>query len=177
MFEGAPIVFQGFLIPSDNPLFLTILAIHVLAALTCVIAGIAAMLAKKQAGIHPRSGAVYYLFLWIVFITATIIAIARWKEDYPLFFLGLLSMSSAFIGRKALKNKWKKWSVYHITGMGFSYIVLLTAFYVDNGKFLPLWKIFNPLIYWSFPLLVGVPIILRTLLRHPLSRNFFERNS
>ncbi len=36
MFKGNPIVFQGFLIPSDNALFLTMLSIHVLAALTCL---------------------------------------------------------------------------------------------------------------------------------------------
>ena len=28
----------------------------------------------------------------------------------------------------------------HITGMGTSYVLLLTAFYVDNGKNLPLWR-------------------------------------
>jgi len=138
MFKGRPFVFQGFHIPADNPVFLLILSIHVLAALTCVVAGITAMFAKKQAGLHPRTGAVYYLSLWIVFVTATIIAIMRWNEDYHLFILGLLSMCSAFIGRMAVKNKWEKWSIVHISGMGFSYIILLTAFYVDNGKSLPL---------------------------------------
>jgi hypothetical protein len=177
MFKGKPIDFQGFLIPSDNGLFLTILSIHVLAALICVIAGIIAMLVKKQPGLHPRSGAIYYLSLWIVFISATIIAIARWKEDYHLFILALFSMSSAFIGRMAVKNRWKKWSIYHIAGMGFSYIILLTAFYVDNGKFLPIWRSFNSLTYWVLPALIGIPIILRTLLRHPLSKKYFEQNS
>jgi hypothetical protein len=28
----------------------------------------------------------------------------------------------------------------HVTAMGVSYIVLLTAFYVDNGPHLPLWR-------------------------------------
>jgi len=31
--------------------------------------------------------------------------------------------------------------------MGVSYIVLLTAFYVDNGKSLPLWKELPPISY------------------------------
>jgi hypothetical protein len=173
MFEGSPINFQGFLIPSDNTVFLTILTIHVLAGLVCVVTGIMAMLAKKQAGLHPRSGTIYYLGLWIVFITATVIAIARWKEDYLLFILALLSMTSAFIGRMAIKKRWKRWSIYHITGMGLSYIILLTAFYVDNGKFLPVWRTFNPLVYWILPSSIGIPIILRTLLRHSLSKSYF----
>jgi len=176
MFEGNPFVVQGFEIPSDNPFFLTILSIHILTALTCVITGVIAMLAKKQIGLHPRAGTVYFWFLLVVFITATIIAVVRWKEDYHLFILGFISFSSAFIGRKPRQNKWNKWSIIHITGMGISYIFLLTAFYVDNGRFLPLWKNFHPLIYWLLPATIGVPIIIRTLFRHPLSRKYFERN-
>ncbi|HEV8508649.1 MAG TPA: hypothetical protein VGQ53_24815, partial [Chitinophagaceae bacterium] len=66
--------------------------------------------------------------------------------------------------------------IVHITGMGISYIFLLTAFYVDNGKFLPIWKNFSSLVYWLLPAVVGIPIIIRTLLRHPLSRDYFGRN-
>lgn len=76
------------------------------------------------------------------------LAIARWEEDYHLFILGVISFSAAFIGRLWLRRKWNKWSLYHITGMGISYIFLLIAFYVDNGRFLPLWKNLNPIIYW-----------------------------
>jgi peptidoglycan/LPS O-acetylase OafA/YrhL len=175
MFEGKQIVVQGFEIPSDSPVFLTILSIHILAGLLCVITGAIAMLSKKQPGTHPKSGNIFYIGLWVIFITASVIAFARWKEDYYLFFLGLVSFISAFIGRKALKEKWQKWSIWHITGMGISYIFLLIAFYVDNAKFLPVWKDLPPIIYWLLPLLIGVPIIIRTLLNHPLSRNYFKR--
>jgi hypothetical protein len=51
--EGNPFVIQGFEIPSDNPIFLTILSIHILAALTSVVTGVMAMLSKKQFGPHP----------------------------------------------------------------------------------------------------------------------------
>lgn len=54
--------------------------------------------------------------------------------------------------------------------MGTSYILLLTAFYVDNGKSLPLWKELPSLAYWILPTAVGVPLIVRALLRHPLAR-------
>ena len=176
MFEGDPFVIQGFEIPSDNPLFLTILSIHILTALICVVAGVKAMLEKKQTGPHPKAGTVYFWSLLVVFITATIIAAVRWKEDYHLFILGFISFSSAFIGRTAQRNRWEKWSIIHITGMGVSYIFLLTAFYVDNGRFLPIWKELHPLIYWLLPATIGIPIIVRTLFRHPLSREYFERN-
>jgi hypothetical protein len=176
MFDGGSFVFQGFQIPSNNPVFLCILSIHILSALTAVVAGCTAMLAKKQPGLHPGAGTIYYIALWIVFITSSPIAIMRWKEDYHLFILGLISLSLAFIGRKAEKNKWEKWSIIHILGMGFSYIVLLTAFYVDNGKSLPIWKLLNPLLYWLVPALVGIPIMVSTLLHHPLSRKYFGRD-
>jgi len=58
--------------------------------------------------------------------------------------------------------------------MGLSYIFLLTAVYVDNGKFLPIWKNFSSLVYWLLPSVVGVPIIIRTLLQHPLSSHYFR---
>lgn len=176
MFEGHPITIDGFLIPSDNPVFLVLLSIHILAALTCVITGIMAMFAQKRPGLHPRSGTVYYWSLWIVFGTVVIISIARWKEDYHLFFLGCLAISSAVTGRAAEKHNWKKWPIAHIICMSTSYIILLTAFYVDNGKFLPVWKSFNPLVYWLLPAVVGVPIIVRTLRRNPLSKKYFEKD-
>jgi hypothetical protein len=175
MFKGNPTVIEGFEIPFDGPLFLIVLAIHVIAGLTCVISGIFAMLARKQRGIHSKSGSIYYWVLWIVFITATLMTITRWKEDYHLFFLGLVSFIAAFVARRALRKKWEKWSIYHISGMGLSYIFLLIAFYVDNGRFLPVWKDLSPIIYWLLPLLVGMPLLVRTLLRHPLSRYYFKK--
>ena len=61
-------------------------------------------------------------------------------ENYHLFILGVLSLISATVARTALRQRWSNWVRLHITGMGFSYILMLTAFYVDNGKNLPLWK-------------------------------------
>jgi hypothetical protein len=55
--------------------------------------------------------------------------------------------------------------------MGLSYILLLTAFYVDNGKSLPLWKELPPIAYWLLPAAVGMPLIIHALLRHPLARH------
>jgi hypothetical protein len=54
--------------------------------------------------------------------------------------------------------------------MATSYILLLTAFYVDNGKSLPLWKELPTIAYWILPTAVGLPILIGALVRHPLIR-------
>ena len=56
----------------------------------------------------------------------------------------------------------------HVLGMGSSYVALLTAFYVDNGRQLPLWRELPIWTYWLLPTLVGAPVIVWTLLRHPV---------
>jgi hypothetical protein len=175
MLEGDPITIDGIEIPSDAPLFLALIAIHVLAGLVCVIAGIFAMVVKKQRGIHTRAGKIYFGFLWVVFITATIVAFIRWEHDYHLFLLGVASFSTAFIARKAVLKKWKRWSIIHVTGMASSYILLIIAFYVDNGKFLPLWKNIDPVFYWAIPVMIGLPLTFWSLLTNPLTKSYFKK--
>jgi len=55
--------------------------------------------------------------------------------------------------------------------MGMSYVLLLTAFYVDNGRNLPLWRELPPISFWLIPAAVGIPLIVRALLRHPLAQS------
>jgi hypothetical protein len=54
--------------------------------------------------------------------------------------------------------------------MGLSYVLLLTAFYVENGSSLPLWDRLPTIAYWLLPSAIGAPIIMAALLRHPLAR-------
>jgi hypothetical protein len=56
--------------------------------------------------------------------------------------------------------------------MGASYVFMLTAFYVDNGKNLPLWKELPQIAFWLLPGAIGVPLILYALFRHPLVTAF-----
>ncbi len=77
----------GIVIPSDSPLFLAFVGLHVLVALACVIAGLVAMLSNKRPGRHPRFGAFYYWCLSAVFASATVLSAMRWAEDYHLFIL------------------------------------------------------------------------------------------
>lgn len=157
--------FAGFELPSDSPLFLGVLGIHVLFGLACAILGIVAMLSAKRRGPHPRAGTLYYWSLAILFATASALAPTRWADDYPLFILGALSFGAASIGRLARRQLWRRWIDFHVIGMGLSYILMLTAFYVDNGKRLPLWRDLPNLAYWILPGAVGVPLILSALTR------------
>src|ERR1700726_1872822 len=123
----------GIEIPSTNPVFLTVVGVHVLLGLTCVVTGAIAMLSEKRAGRHPRNGTIYFWCLAGVFLTASGLTAVRWAEDYHLFVLGALSFAAAYLGRQVRRQRWRNWVRLHITGMGFSYVVMLIAFYVDNG--------------------------------------------
>jgi len=163
-----PINLAGIEIPSDSPVFLAALGMHILVGLSCVVSGIVAMLSRKRPGRHPRFGTIYYYCLSVVFASAAILSAMRWAEDYHLFILGSLSFGTASLGRIAIRPRWRNWVRLHITCMGLSYILLLTAFYVDNGKNLPLWNKLPPIAFWLLPGAVGIPFIVRALLRHPL---------
>jgi hypothetical protein len=164
------IVVFGIPIPSSSPVFLIIVGVHVLAGLVCAIAGGIAMLSPKRVGRHPSAGAVYYWSLVVVFASMTVLSIMRWPHDTHLLILGILSFAAGFIGRAARRQLWTGWVRTHMTGMGLSYILLLTAFYVDNGPNLPVWRHLPPLAHWLAPSLVGLPILLLALIRHPLVR-------
>jgi len=164
------VVVLGIPIPSSSPLFLSIVAIHVVAGLVCTLAGIGAMMAPKRAGRHPAAGAVYYWSLVVVFLSMAALSILRWPHNTHLFVLGILSFGAGTIGRTARLRLWRGWLRVHITGMAISYILLLTAFYVDNGPNLPLWRSLPPLAYWLLPSLVGLPLVVWALRRHPLVR-------
>ena len=161
-------VVAGIPIPSDSPVFLAGVGIHVLFGLACTIAGIAAMLVVKGRGRHSDFGTIYYWCLSAVFVTAIGLSIVRWSEDYHLAILAALSFGSAHFARRAIRHRWRNWAVLHLWGMGASYILLMTAFYVDNGKNLPLWRDLPQIAFWIFPSAIGIPIILYVMARHPL---------
>ena len=161
-----PIVVAGIIIPSDDRLFLSIVGLHVSVAMICVAAGLVAMLSEKRAGRHATAGAVYYWFLLTVFVSASALSFIRWEHNQLLFALGLLAFTLATIGRAARRRLWPLWVPVHIGGMGSSYIVLLIAFYVDNGKNLPLWRDPPTFSYCLIPLAIGFPIVIWATIRH-----------
>jgi Predicted membrane protein (DUF2306) len=144
---------------------LPLLVVHVATGLTAVIAGATAMLSPKRTGRHPNAGTLYYTALCVVCATAVGMAAMRWPEDAYLVVLGTLSLAAGSIGYLARHHRWQGWIRLHILGMGTSYIVLLTAFYVDNGPRLPVWDRLPPLAFWIGPSVIGFPLIVRALIR------------
>jgi hypothetical protein len=143
-----------------------LLVFHVLAGLTCVVTGLVAITSPKRRGRHPRFGCVYYWGLAVVFTNATGLAGMRWEHDAYLFVLGTAAFGVASVGYAARRIRWRGWKSVHITGMSLSYIVLLTAFYVDNGPRLPLWNRLPVIAFWVGPAIIGLPLVARTLIRH-----------
>jgi hypothetical protein len=158
----------GIPIPSKDPLFLGIVALHVLAGVVAVVAGLVAMRLRKGRGRHSRAGTIYFWSLAAVFVSMAALSALRWAEDYQLFVLGALAFALGVVARMAARRHWDL--RLHAGGMGLSYIVMLTAFYVDNGKSLPVWRELPPIAYWTVPALIGLPIILWAFARHPLLR-------
>jgi hypothetical protein len=152
--------------PHVSAPFALLLLVHVPAGLTCAVTGAVAAASRKRRGRHPRFGTVYYGALAVVFATTVGMAALRWTEDRHLLALGTLSFGAATVGYLARRVRWSGWTSFHVVGMGASYVVLLTAFYVDNGPHLPVWDRLPALAYWTLPSLVGLPLLVRALRRH-----------
>lgn len=146
--------------------FATLLVVHIAAGLTAIVAGAAAMLSAKRSGRHPKAGRMYYTALCVVCATALGMAAMRWPEDAYLVVLGALSLAAASLAYLARHYRWHGWIRQHILGMGTSYIVLMTAFYVDNGPRLPVWDRLPVLAFWIVPSLIGFPLVARALVRY-----------
>lgn len=122
MTGGETTIVAGIEIPSTDPVFLAVvLGVHIPLGLACVAIGAIAMLSEKRRGRHSKFGTIYFWCLLALFGSAT---------------FGALSFACGWFGRSALRHRWRYWVRLHIAGMGLSYI--LVAFYVDNGKQLPL---------------------------------------
>lgn len=156
----------GVEIPSASPVFVGVLTVHVPLGLACVATGLGAALSPKHNRRHPRLGTAYYWCLTALCATAAVLAVMRWSEDYYLFILAVVSLGAATAGRWAVRRQRRGWVVAHILGMSGSYVVLITAFYLDNAKNLPLWRDLPTVAFWFLPAGVAVPFVARALVRH-----------
>jgi hypothetical protein len=168
--DGTTIV-AGIPIPSTSPIFLAVVGFHVFVGLASVVTGAVAMLSRKGRGRHSTFGTIYFWGLAFVFASAGALSAMRWAEDRLLFALAVLAFAAAWFGRTAMRHRWPGWPRLHIAGMGSSYVLLLTAFYVDNGKNLPIWRDLPPIAYWLAPTAVGLPLMIHAMLRHPVVRS------
>ena len=128
------------------------------------------MFAEKGGKNHSAFGKVYFWSMLSAFITVLILSFMRWPHNIDLLSIGVFAVASTYAGYRLTKTRKKNWTRLHTILMGSSYIFLLTGFYVDNGKNLPLWRLFPQWFFWIFPAVVGIPIILKVLKSHPLNR-------
>lgn len=154
---------------STVPAFLAFLAVHVLAGVTAVASGAIAAIARKGSPRHVRAGRLCYKAITVVFITATVLAAMRWRQDYHLFILGTIAFTAATIGYR-YRRRHRPGDTGHIAGMGTAYTVMLTAFYVDNGPHLPLWDHLPALAFWLLPFVIGAAVTARAIMRARHSR-------
>jgi hypothetical protein len=148
--------------------FLGNIGVHVLFGLAAVIVGALATLSNKRRGRHSSLGTMNFWCLFAVFATMSAVSFIRWAADYHLFVLGVLSFAAANFGRMPVRLRWREWPRLHLTGMGTSYVLMLTAFYVDNGPNLPVWRELPDLAFWVLPSAIGAPLILYALSGHPV---------
>jgi hypothetical protein len=128
----------------------------------------------------------------VVFLTATILSVQHWPADAYLFALATLGYGLALSGYAARRFRQdlhtrrllgKQWVVAHIVGGIGSYIVLWTAFYVDNAHLIPGLNQLPPLTFWVLPTVIGIPFIIVSISRFvpysevPSGQAHVERNT
>jgi len=105
--------------------FLAVLSVHVIAGLTAVTAGAIAALTRKGSSRHIRAGRWFYCAIAVVFITAAVLAIVRWRQDYHLLIIGTVAFAAATIGY--LHRRYHRpGDTGHMVGMGTGYVAMLT---------------------------------------------------
>ena len=161
----------GIPVPSTDPVFIAFVVVHILISLFAVATGLIAMFAEKGKAVHNTIGKFYYWSMLSAFVTVIVLSVMRWPHNVHLLTIGTLAVAFTYVGRKLARSKPKNWTGLHLIYMGASYILLLTGFYVDNGKNLAFWNQFPQWFFYFFPSLVGIPIIVKVLLTHPLITN------
>jgi len=156
----------GIFVPTSDPNFLRVVYFHIILGIVCVATGALAMLSKKERGKHSKFGAYYFWSVVVLVVSGSILAFMRWQQSWHLFVIGLFVFLFAWIGRLAIRKNWQQRFRIHIPAFGLSYILMLIAFYVDNGPHLPLWKNLNPFLYWLLPIVIGVPLALRAMVKY-----------
>ncbi len=155
------------------PFFLP-LVVHALAGLTTGVTGVLAFRAPKRRGRHHQWGKIYLWAYSVVFLTATILSLQRMPADIYLLVLATLGYGLALCGYIARRFRLepivrrmlgKRWVIVHIIGEIGSYVVLWTAFYVDNAHLIPGLKELPTLTFWVLPTLIALPFMVVSLTR------------
>src|SRR6476659_4224782 len=110
--DPGAIEIDGFVIPDGGGVFLSTLAVHVLAGAMCVVSGALAASARKRPGRHPRAGTVYVCGLLVLVSTAGVLAIVRWPHDVQLLLIACVTATFGgtgwWLGRRRTHG-WMRW--------------------------------------------------------------------
>jgi hypothetical protein len=150
------------------------LVVHALAGLTTGMTGVVAFSVPKGPARHHRWGKRYLWAYTVVFLTATILSVQHWPADAYLFGLAVVGYSLALGGysaRRFRQTPWLRhllgewWAIAHLSGMIESYVVLWTAFYVDNAHLFPGLNRLPTITFWVAPTLIAFPFLVRSIAR------------
>ncbi len=150
------------------------LVVHALAGLTTGVTGVLAFRAPKRRGRHHRWGKCYLWAYTVVFLTAAILSVQRWEADAYLFALATIGYGLVLSGYAARRFQQepivrrvvgKQWVIAHIVGVIGSYVVLWTAFYVDNAHLIPGVNRLPTLTFWVLPTVIALPFMVLSLSR------------
>ena len=154
--------------------FFVPLVVHALAALTTVVTGVITFTRPKRSERHPTWGVRYLWAYTVVFLTAIILSVQHLPQDAYLIVLATIGYGFAlggYVARRFRQQLWPvrvlgdQWISAHIIGMIGSYVVLWTAFYVDNAHLFPLLQQLPTLTFWVVPTLVALPFLVVSLSR------------
>lgn len=150
------------------------LVVHALAALTTGGTGVITFRQPKRSRRHPKWGGRYLWAYTVVFLTAIVLSVQHWPTDGYLVVLATVGYGFALAGYGARRIRQKpmmrrllgeQWIVAHIVGMIGSYVVLWTAFYVDNAHLFPGLKELPILTFWVLPTVIAFPFLILSLSR------------
>jgi hypothetical protein len=116
------------------------------------------------------AGRLYVGFLAATVIVALVLTGLRAKADWPLGVLGSLALAAALYGRWARRKGRPGWGRRHIAAMASSVTLMLVAFYVDNGRHLPIWDRLPDTAYWAIPTIIGGGLAAWAMAKHPVAR-------
>jgi uncharacterized membrane protein len=143
----------------DKMLDWLLVLIHVPAGIVAVAGGAAALWPRKGGRLHRRGGRIYLAA--VACASGVGLALVRPPHFPHLLVLAAIAAGLAAAGYAARRRA----PAFHLLAMGASYTAMLTAFYVDNGPKLPVWRLLPPAAFWLLPAAVAAPLLWRAARR------------
>lgn len=139
--------------------FSMVLSVHIAAGSSGLVLGPIAMLSAKRPGTHIRSGTAYYYVFVVLFASALALAALHPRQDWGLALVGAGSYGLARLGYGAGRRRRPGWLVRHVSGMGGSYISMVTALMVVNVNSIAGASGAAAVLAWLAPTVIGAPVI------------------